>query len=63
MEGLYRKKGGARELLGKEKKALFFVWDIFSLGEEQGRGFYYVDCLFFPLGIERACVTDYLTGA
>lgn len=39
MEGIYRKKGGVRELLLKEKNGLFGGWDVFSLGEEKRRVF------------------------
>ena len=72
IEGFYRKKGGARELLAKEKKELFLDQDIF-LKSREGRDFLCADCFFFLWGqgsglggagwIERAHVTDYLIGA
>ena len=37
MEGFYRKEGGARELLAKEKKGLFLGQDIFLWGKELAR--------------------------
>lgn len=37
--------------------------DIFSLGEEKGKGFCYVDYLFSQRGMEMVSMIDYLTGA
>lgn len=34
LQDFYRKKGGAKELLAKEKKGLFLSWAIFSGGGE-----------------------------
>lgn len=42
MEGFYRKQGGARELTTKEKKKLFWGWDIFSLGEKNCRSLFFL---------------------
>lgn len=40
-------------LLTREKKGLFLDPDMFSLGEEKGKGFYHTDCLFFLCGDGR----------
>lgn len=39
MEGLYRKKGGAREQLTKDKKGLFEARTLIFCGERRGRVF------------------------
>ena len=61
MEGFDRKKGGAWELLVKEKKG--FTGDIFPLGGEKGRIFCNADCLFLwggegPRGQSALLVLD-----
>lgn len=45
IEGFSRNKGGARELLTKEKKGQQ-DWG----GREKGKGFYHADCLFLLQG-------------
>lgn len=51
MEGLYRKKSEARELVTKEKKGLFSAWmSFFGGGWEKREGFCYADCFFFLFG-------------
>ena len=62
-EGFYGKEGGARKLLGKEKKGLFWARASSFSGEGDWHGFYHADHHFFLWGVERAHVTDYLTGA
>ena len=63
LEGLYfyRKKGGARELLIKEKKRIVFrprhLW-----GWGNSKDFYCAGHLFL-WGIDKAHMTDYLIGA
>lgn len=42
MEGFYRKNGGARELLEKQKKLFFLDQDIFCEGREE-QGFSHTD--------------------
>lgn len=59
MEGLYRKEGGARKLLAKERKDGSWPGHL-PLGRQQG--VLLVDCLIFLLGVEGALVTDYLIG-
>ena len=56
MEGFCRKKGKARELLAKEKKALFWGQEIFFWGWMLGREWqvlHHIDCCFFSWGMER----------
>lgn len=56
MKGFYRKKGGARELLAKEKKGLFQEQDIFGVGGEQ-EGFLSFRLPFLSVG-DRGCLHD-----
>ena len=58
MQEIYRKKDGEKEQLGKEKR---IVCGQRHLREEKEKNFYYMDCLFFLWGMERAQVMDNLT--
>ena len=65
IEGVYIKKGRAKELLAKEKKEFFLGHDIFfgGLRGREWQGFYGIDCLSFLWGMEKAHVADDLVGA
>lgn len=60
MEGIFRKKGGARKLLTKEKRGLFL--DLNNFFRENMKDFYHAHYVFFLWGIRRAHVTDYVIG-
>ena len=70
MEVFYRKRNGAREVIAKKEKEIFRPGHLFGA---KGRVFVFVFVfvfffivwiVFFLLGgMERAHVTDYLTGA
>lgn len=61
MEGFSRKKGGARELLVRER----VIWGpehLWGTGERERERLYHRACLSFLWVMERTCVTDYPTG-
>lgn len=59
---VYKKKGGARELLAKEEKGLASGWNIFfSWGRERG-GFSPCGLPLLSWGAEGSHVTGYLPG-
>ena len=60
LEGFYRKRGGARELVTKER--IIFRPGCLVWGKENCKCFNHANCLFFLVGeeMERVLVTDYL---
>ena len=63
MEGFYRKKGGARELLAKRKERVIFRPRHGGTGGKELQAF---DCVDFSspwVGKERVTLADYLIGA